>query len=112
MSFYSTRTVTQSETRLSRIIADMQEKNYAEMERHSTTITTQVPPKFEVKGPAVATQDRFATSITTDVPPQYQQVDLTIEVPIPPKFLQALKNITALEGTKVTFDGVVTGKIY
>ncbi|ESO99785.1 hypothetical protein LOTGIDRAFT_59089, partial [Lottia gigantea] len=27
-----------------------------------------------------------------------------------PKFLQALKNITAMEGTRVTFDGVVTGK--
>eukprot|EP00106_Octopus_bimaculoides_P016754 XP_014784196.1 PREDICTED: titin-like isoform X3 [Octopus bimaculoides] len=105
-----TRTVTQSETRLSRIIADMQEKSMSGMEHHSTTITTQVPPKFEVMGAPVATHDRFATSITTDLAPQYQQVDLRIEVPIPPKFLQALKNITALEGTKVTFDGVVTGK--
>ena len=41
---------------------------------------------------------------------QYQQVDVKMEVPVPPKFLETLKNIAAEEGTKVTFDGVVTGQ--
>lgn len=38
-------------------------------------------------------------------------MDLTIAVPVPPKFAQALKNIQAMEGSKVTFDGVVTGEV-
>ena len=96
-----TRTVTQTETRLSRMITDMQEENVA---RHATTITT------EVRGQQVQPYEQFSTTLTTDMAPQYQPVDLTIEVPIPPKFLQALKKVTAMEGTRVVFEGVVTGK--
>ena len=80
------------------------------MEEHSTTLITDVKPKFEIQG--IAAQEHYATTITQDLHPKYQPVDLTISVPIPPKFLQPLKNITAMEGTKVTFEGVVTGMNY
>lgn len=75
-------------------------------EQHATTIITDVKPQV----PQLTAQEHYATTITTDLQPKYQPVDLTISVPVPPKFAQALKNIQAMEGSKVTFDGVVTGK--
>lgn len=75
-------------------------------EQHATTIITDVKPQV----PQLTAQEHYATTITTDLQPKYQPVDLTISVPVPPKFAQVLKNIQAMEGSKVTFDGVVTGK--
>lgn len=60
--------------------------------------------------PAIEGTEHYATTLKTDLPPKFQPVDLTIAVPVPPKFLKALKNITAMEGTRVTFEGIVTGK--
>ena len=37
------------------------------------------------------------------------QVDVKMELPVPPKFVEALKNISADEGTQVVFQGVVEG---
>ncbi len=34
-----------------------------------------------------------------------------MELPVPPKFVEALKNIQADEGTQVVFQGVVDGKL-
>lgn len=45
-----------------------------------------------------------------DLGKEYQQVDLTMEVPVPPKFLKELKNIVAMEGTRVRFEATVEGK--
>lgn len=42
--------------------------------------------------------------------PPFKKVDLTVEMPVPPQFVQPLKNLSAEEGTKVTFEGTVTGK--
>lgn len=99
-----------TETRRSVTYRSDDERQYIpSLEQHSTTLVTQVPPKFDVM-PEMKAHEHYATTITTDLHPKYQPVDLTISVPIPPKFLQALKTITALEGTKVTFEGVVTGK--
>lgn len=77
-------------------------------EQHATTIITDVKPQYEV--PQLTAQEHFATTITADLQPKYQPVDLTIAVPVPPKFVQMLKNIQAMEGSKVTFEGVVTGE--
>lgn len=101
--------MTQTETRLERMITEMQDQTYAPGTEHfATTITTGV----EQQMPRVPSHEHFATTITTDLPQKYQPVDLTIEVPVPPKFLQALKTITAMEGTRVIFEGVVTGEIH
>ena len=75
-------------------------------ESHSETVLTEVKPKKKAK----MVREKYSTSLTADLPPTFQPVDLTIEVPVPPKFVQALKSITAMEGTRVTFEGVVTGK--
>ena len=40
----------------------------------------------------------------------YQQVDLTMSVPVPPKFIESLRNLAAEEGTKVTLEGIVDGE--
>ncbi len=32
-----------------------------------------------------------------------------MELPVPPKFVESLKNISAAEGTQVIFDGFVEG---
>ena len=42
--------------------------------------------------------------------PVYQPVDVTIELPVPPEFLEPLKSLAAEEGTRVTFEGCVRGK--
>ena len=41
---------------------------------------------------------------------KFQQVDLTMELPVPPQFIESLKNVAAEEGTRVTFSGCVDGK--
>lgn len=108
--YSSTETLTTTETRISRrSVTEVQGKTYIpSMEDYSTTIVTDVQPKYDIH--EIKAQEHFATTITTDMQPKYQPVDLTISVPIPPKFLQALKNVTTMEGTRVTFEGVVTGK--
>ena len=109
--YSSTETLTTTETRISRrSITEVRSegKTYIpSMEDYSTTLVTDVQPKYDI--PEIKAQEHFATTITTDMQPKYQPVDLTISVPIPPKFLQALKNVTTMEGTRVTFEGVVTG---
>lgn len=105
-----TETVTSMETRMSRTILTAQREQPAYIptsEQHATTIITDVKPQV----PQITAQEHFATTITTDLQPKYQPVDLTIAVPVPPKFAQALKNIQAMEGSKVTFDGVVKGEV-
>ena len=42
--------------------------------------------------------------------PVFQQVDVRMELPVPPQFITPLKNLAAEEGTRVTFEGVVKGK--
>ena len=44
------------------------------------------------------------------VQPVYQPVDVTIELPVPPEFVEPLRDIAAQEGTRVTFDGCVRGR--
>ena len=43
-------------------------------------------------------------------PPTFQQVDVQMELPVPPQFIQPLRNLAAQEGTRVTFEGIVKGK--
>ena len=110
-SYSSTEeTFTKMETRRSITYQSDQERPQyiPSREKHSTTLVTEVPSRYD-EMPEMKAHEHYATTITTDLQPKYQPVDLTISVPIPPKFLQALKTITALEGTKVTFEGVVTG---
>ena len=42
--------------------------------------------------------------------PVYQPVDVTIELPVPPEFVEPLRDIAAQEGTRVTFEGCVRGR--
>lgn len=42
--------------------------------------------------------------------PVYQPVDVTIELPVPPEFVDPLRDIAAQEGTRVTFEGCVRGR--
>lgn len=102
----STQTVTKTERTVSRIFTS--EERYLSSggeSHHSTTYTTEVKPKKRAK-----LSQRYATTVTTDIPPVFQPVDLTIEVPIPPNFIQPLRSIQAVEGTRVTFEGVATGE--
>ncbi|XP_012936768.1 uncharacterized protein LOC101859779, partial [Aplysia californica] len=99
-----TQTVTRTEKRVSHTFT--QEERYVSSgtESHSETITTEVRPK------RAKLYDRYASTVTTEIPPTFQPIDLTFEVPVPPNFVQTLKNIQALEGVRVTFEGFVTGK--
>lgn len=103
----STQTITKTEKRVSHTVT--QEERYlssAGEESHSTTITTEVKPKR-----VSSSIEQYASSVSTDIPAQFQPVDLTISVPVPPIFVQTLKNIQVMEGTKVTFEGIVQGKL-
>ncbi|KAK3083136.1 hypothetical protein FSP39_014900 [Pinctada imbricata] len=106
-----TETFTSTETRLSRMVTTSQQQQSTYVpstEKHSTMIITDISDQQEL--PAIEGTEHYATTLKTDLPPKFQPVDLTIAVPVPPKFLKALKNITAMEGTRVTFEGIVTGK--
>lgn len=41
--------------------------------------------------------------------PPFQPVEMTIELPVPPQFIEPLRNLAAEEGTRVTFEGYVRG---
>ena len=101
-----------TETRISRVIETRQtQPTYIpSSEQHSTTIITDVTPQYDIK--PIEMRETHATTLKTDLKPQFQPVDLTISIPVPPKFVQALKNIETMEGTRVTFEGVVTGRWY
>ncbi|XP_074662091.1 titin-like isoform X2 [Tubulanus polymorphus] len=78
------------------------------------------PPKWQpVAPPVVAAAPRwkptspephYTTEFSKQIEPRFQQVDVTIAVPVPPKFIEPLKNIAAEEGSRVVFDGVISGK--
>ena len=98
---------------MKKIMQTMQPQKYdiSSYETHATTITTDMSGSemdFD-RVPAIKSHEHYATRLSTDLEPNFQPVDLTIEVPIPPKFIKPLKNITSMEGTKVMFDGVVSG---
>ena len=101
---YRIHTVTTTEKRISRTYATDNDI-LSSHESHSETLLTEVKPK-KVK----LSTDNFSSSVTTSLHPRFNPVDITIVVPIPPKFVQALKSISAMEGARVTFEGVVTGK--
>lgn len=44
-------------------------------------------------------------------PPPPRPVEVAVELPIPPKFLEPLKNMSVTEGSRVTLEGVVQGKL-
>jgi len=52
----------------------------------------------------------FREEIRIPEKPAYQPVDVTIELPVPPEFVEPLRDIAAQEGTRVTFEGCVRGK--
>ena len=58
----------------------------------------------------MAPSPTYQTQLKQPVTPQFQPVDVTIQLPVPPKFIEKLKNIAAQEGTRVTFQGCVKGK--
>lgn len=97
--------MTTTEKRVSRTFTS-EDEYMSGRESHSETVVTEVKPKKKAK----MMTEKYSSTVTADLPPKFQPVDLTIEVPVPPKFVQALKTITAMEGTRVTFEGVVTGK--
>lgn len=105
MYFCRVHTVTTTEKRVSRTFTS-EDEYMSGRESHSETVVTEVKPKKKAK----MMTEKYSSSVTADLPPKFQPVDLTIEVPVPPKFVQALKSITAMEGTRVTFEGVVTGE--
>lgn len=98
--------MTTTEKRVSRTFTS-EDEYMSGRESHSETLVTEVKPKKKAK---IAPPEKFSSSVKAELPPKFQPVDLTIEVPVPPKFVQALKSITAMEGTRVTFEGVVTGE--
>lgn len=109
LCIYSFRvhTVTTTEKRVSRTITTSEDEYMSGRESHTETLVTEVRPKKKM----LKTADKYSSSVTADLPPKFQPVDLTIEVPVPPKFIQALKSITTMEGTRVTFEGMVTGNL-
>ena len=68
--------------------------------------TTLAPAQVQPPAPSPT----YQTQLKQPVTPQFQPVDVTIQLPVPPKFIEKLKNIAAQEGTRVTFQGCVKGK--
>ncbi|THD24670.1 Titin [Fasciola hepatica] len=54
-------------------------------------------------------EEHHVTHLTRDFVVEYRPVDVVVEVPIPPQFVQPLSSVMAAEGTRVVLDGVVTG---
>ena len=71
------------------------------------------PPVVPVKKPAPPPPPpsfREEIRVPEKPVPAYQPVDVTIELPVPPEFVEPLRDIAAQEGTRVTFEGCVRGK--
>jgi hypothetical protein len=82
--------------------------------RPTPSPVTQPPPPQPVyrptPPPAVVPSPTFREQIVVEKPQVFQPVDVTIEIPVPPEFIQPLKNLSAQEGTRVTFEGCVGGR--
>jgi len=63
----------------------------------------QAPPPRPIASPA-----SFREEIRIPEKP-YQPVQVAIEIPVPPEFVEPLRDIAAAEGTRVTFNGCVKG---
>ena len=63
-----------------------------------------------VQVPPPAVSPTYQTQLKQPVTPQFQPVDVTIQLPVAPIFIEKLKNIAAQEGTRVTFQAGVKGK--
>ena len=63
-----------------------------------------------VKAPVAARPAAPPAPPVPKQPPTFQQVDVRMELPVPPQFIQPLRNLAAEEGTRVTFEGIVKGK--
>jgi hypothetical protein len=68
------------------------------------------PPVYDHAKLTIAPDRPEMFKSTKDLTPKFKQIDVTIAVPVPPKFIEPLKNIAAEEGTRVIFEGVVTGR--
>jgi hypothetical protein len=68
-----------------------------------------VAPVAHVPAPAPVRQTLPPPPKQMALPP-FKKVDLTVEMPVPPQFVDQLRNLAAEEGTRVTFEGTVTGK--
>ena len=67
------------------------------------------PPPAKPTPPAPSPTFRETITARAKQPP-LQKVDFTVEMPVPPQFVEPLKNLAAVEGTKVTLEGMVKGK--
>jgi hypothetical protein len=65
----------------------------------------QPPPQPVRQAPSPAS---FREEIRIPEKP-YQPVEVAIEIPVPPEFIQPLRDIAAAEGTRVTFEGCLSG---
>lgn len=101
--------MTSKKTKLNRTIITAQKKQQTYIpssKQHTTTIITDVKPQI----PQLTTQKHYTTTITTNLQPKYQPINLTISIPIPPKFTQTLKNIQTIKKSKITFNKIITNK--
>ena len=103
--------MTRTEKRVSKTFTEDARIVSSGTESHSETITTEIRPKVQAQQIQAKMIERYATTVMKDIKPQFQPIDLTFEVPVPPNFVQTLKNIQASEGVRVTFEGFVQGMI-
>lgn len=74
-------------------------------------VLPQPPPVFVPKPAPPVPSPTFKKELVMPLKaPPFQPVDITIEIPVPPEFIEPLRNLAAEEGTRVTFDGYVQGK--
>ncbi|CAH1789041.1 unnamed protein product, partial [Owenia fusiformis] len=67
----------------------------------------QQPQQF---APPSSYQETITKQVTRPVSAPFQPIDLTVALPIPPKFIEPLRSIVAKEGTRVSLEGCVDGK--
>ncbi|VEL32687.1 unnamed protein product [Protopolystoma xenopodis] len=60
--------------------------------------------------PVVPEERRFTSELKQEFKLQYRPVEVVLEMPTPPQFIEQLRSITAEEGARVVLDGVVQGR--
>jgi len=68
------------------------------------------PPVVAPPPTRTAPSPSFREQIVVEKPAIYQPVDVVIQIPVPPEFIEPLRNLAAAEGTRVTFEGCVGGR--
>ncbi|XP_013393635.1 titin [Lingula anatina] len=103
-----TRTITREEREV--IYREMEYEGQVDRGQYTTTLQRKDTETTKALPWEKPRDETYQSTMEQQLKPKFQPIDMTIAIPVAPKFIEPIKSIAAREGTQVTFQGCVTGK--